>query len=387
MRLAIISSACPGRSTRSVQRLGQLQHGLDLVLHHAAHRDAGPVLHHAGTACSSTVGRISGDSPCKPPAGLQAREHRRAVRCALARPRPAPASLPPRGSACLGRSGASFAAGPQPRPESRLAVHHRLPPHASGLAVRPAASARRPGPRPLAPVGHVDADRLFAADDLARLHRRLDPRRWQSSSSGGVACWLTATRAQAVSSRLTALSGSCRPGCSGATAAPPRRSPRRAAHAVVLLQDAGDAAQHQHRLLLAGLVDLHHLEAAGERRVLLDVLLVFGPGGGGDGAQLAARQRRLEQVGRVAGAGGAAGADQRVRLVDEQDDRLGRGLHLVDHRAQPVLELALHAGAGLQQPDVEPAATRPSAAAARRRWRCAGRSPRPPRSCRRRPRR
>ena len=51
--------------------------------------------------------------------------------------------------------------------------------------------------------------------------------------------------------------------------------------------------------------------------------------------------------------GRAAGADQRVRLVDEQDDRLRRRLHLVDHLAQAVLELALHAGAGLQQADVE----------------------------------
>jgi hypothetical protein len=37
-------------------------------------------------------------------------------------------------------------------------------------------------------------------------------RRRQSSTSAGVACWLTATRAQAVSSRLTALSGSWRAG-------------------------------------------------------------------------------------------------------------------------------------------------------------------------------
>ena len=107
-----------------------------------------------------------------------------------------------------------------------------------------------------------------------------------------------------------------------------------------------------------------------------------------DRAQRAARQRRLEQVGRVAGAGRAAGADQRVGLVDEQDDRLRRRLHFVDHLAQAVLELALHAGAGLQQADVERAQlTRPSAAAARRRARCAARSLRPPRSCRRRPRR
>ena len=124
-------------------------------------------------------------------------------------------------------------------------------------------------------------------------------------------------------------------------------------HLVVLLQRRDDAAHHQDRLVLVRLVDLDDLEAPGQRRVLLEVLLVFGEGGGGDGAQRAAGQRRLEQVGGVAGAGRAAGADQRVRLVDEQDDRLGRGLHLLDHLAQPLLELALHAGAGLQQADVE----------------------------------
>ena len=36
--------------------------------------------------------------------------------------------------------------------------------------------------------------------------------RWQYSSDAGVLCWLTATRAQAVSSTLTALSGSWRAG-------------------------------------------------------------------------------------------------------------------------------------------------------------------------------
>ena len=159
-------------------------------------------------------------------------------------------------------------------------------------------------------------------------------------------------------------------------------------HLVVLLHRAGDAAHHQDGLLLARLVDLDVLEAARQRRILLDVLLVLGPGGGADGAQLAARERRLEQVGRVAGAGRAAGAHQRVRLVDEQDDGLGAGLHLVDDRAQALLELALHAGAGLQQADVQRQQRDVlQAAAARRRARCAARSLRPPPSCRRRPRR
>ncbi len=86
--------------------------------------------------------------------------------------------------------------------------------------------------------------------------------------------------------------------------------------------------------------------------------------------------------------GRAAGADHRVRLVDEQDDRLRAGLHLIDHAAQTIFELALHAGAGLQQAEIERAQRDALAApAARRRTRAAARSLRPRRSCRRRPRR
>ena len=200
----------------------------------------------------------------------------------------------------------------------------------------------------------VDADGGLAADDV---ELGLQAPRCGGGSPpppAGTACWLMATRAQAVSSRLTALSGQL----AGRDVAV--REPHGGLQGlvedldlVVLLQGGGDAAHHQDRLLLARLVDLDDLEAAGQGRVLLDVLLVLGPGGGGDGAQRAAGQGGLEQVGGVAGAGGAAGADQGVGLVDEQDDGLGRGLDLLDHLAQAVLELALHAGAGLQQADVE----------------------------------
>ena len=71
-------------------------------------------------------------------------------------------------------------------------------------------------------------------------------------------------------------------------------------HPVVLLEGGGHAAQHEQRLVLAGLEHLHHLEAARERRVLLDVLLVLAPGRGRDGAQGAPGQRGLQEVGRVA---------------------------------------------------------------------------------------
>ena len=51
--------------TRWFERVGQLEHRLDLVLDHAADRNAGPVLRRRdATACSSTLGRISGVSPC-----------------------------------------------------------------------------------------------------------------------------------------------------------------------------------------------------------------------------------------------------------------------------------------------------------------------------------
>src|SRR3546814_13361736 len=43
----------------------------------------------------------------------------------------------------------------------------------------------------------------------------------------------------------------------------------------------------------------------------------------------------------------------RVRLVDEEDDRLGRGLDLLDHLPEPVLEFTLHARPGLEQAHVE----------------------------------
>jgi hypothetical protein len=45
--------------------------------------------------------------------------------------------------------------------------------------------------------------------------------------------------------------------------------------------------------------------------------------------------------------------DERVRLVDEENYGFGAGLHLVDHRTEAVLELALHARPGLQQAKIE----------------------------------
>ena len=125
------------------------------------------------------------------------------------------------------------------------------------------------------------------------------------------------------------------------------------AHAVMLLVLVLQAAQDRDRVLDARLVDEHRLEAPRQRRILLDVLLVFVERGRADAVQFAARQRRLEQVGRIHRAVGLAGADQRVHLVDEQDDAAVRGRDLVQHGLEPLLELAAVFRAGDQRAHVE----------------------------------
>ena len=101
------------------------------------------------------------------------------------------------------------------------------------------------------------------------------------------------------------------------------------------------------------LVDEDRLEAAGKGGVLLDMLAVFVERGRADAVQLAARQRRLQQVRRVHRAVRLAGADQRVHLVDEQDDAAGGRGDFGQHGLQPLLELAAIFRAGDQRAHVE----------------------------------
>ena len=103
---------------------------------------------------------------------------------------------------------------------------------------------------------------------------------------------------------------------------------------------------------MRGRVDDDLLEAPFQGAVLLDVLAVFVERGGADALDLAAGQGRLEDVGGVDGPFGAAGADQRVQLVDEQDGVLGPA-HLVHDRLDAFLELAAILGAGDHHGQVE----------------------------------
>ena len=118
---------------------------------------------------------------------------------------------------------------------------------------------------------------------------------------------------------------------------------------VALLQPAED----RDRVLDRRLTDVHLLEPPLERGVLLDVLAVLVECRRTDEPQLAARQHRLDHVAGVDRTFGAARADERVQLVDERDDlALGVG-DLLEHRLEPLLELAAVLRAGDHRTDVE----------------------------------
>ena len=109
---------------------------------------------------------------------------------------------------------------------------------------------------------------------------------------------------------------------------------------VVALEARPQVVEDRPRLFDRRLVDLHGAEAARERLVLLDELLVLAQRRRADDPDLAAGQHRLEDVGRVGRrAQRRAGADHRVDFVDEQD-QVRALLDLADHVLDAVLEHA-----------------------------------------------
>ena len=92
-------------------------------------------------------------------------------------------------------------------------------------------------------------------------------------------------------------------------------------------------------LLLRRLLNLDGLEAALQRCVFLNVLAVLNDRRRADALQLASREARLEQVCRIDRALSSPSSHERMELVDEQD-RIVRSSHLLDHISKPLLELA-----------------------------------------------
>ena len=100
------------------------------------------------------------------------------------------------------------------------------------------------------------------------------------------------------------------------------------------------------------LADLHRLEPALQGGVLLDVLAVLVECGGADGLQLASGQLRLEDRRGVDRALGGTRTDERVQLVDEQDD-VAAGVDLLEHLLQALLEVTAVTAACHQRTEVK----------------------------------
>ena len=105
-------------------------------------------------------------------------------------------------------------------------------------------------------------------------------------------------------------------------------------------------------LLERRLLDHDRLEAALQGGVALDVLAVLVERGRADALELAAGERRLEDVGGIDGAFGGAGPDEGMQLIDEEDGVVGVA-QLLDDLLEPLLELAAVLGAGHERADVE----------------------------------
>ena len=123
-------------------------------------------------------------------------------------------------------------------------------------------------------------------------------------------------------------------------------------HAVVRLVAVAQTLEDLDGVLDRRLADLHRLEPALECGVLLDVLAVLVEGGGTDGLQLTAGQLGLEDRGGVDRALGGTRTDERVQLVDEQDD-VAAGVDLLEDLLQALLEVTAVAAAGHQRTEVE----------------------------------
>ena len=112
-------------------------------------------------------------------------------------------------------------------------------------------------------------------------------------------------------------------------------------------------AKDRNRVLDRRLAHEHRLEPARQSGVLFNVLAVFVQRCRTDTVQLTARQSRLQEVGGIHGPIRLAGSNQRVHLVDEQDD-LARGrLDFGQNTLQAFLELTPIFRAGNQRAHVE----------------------------------
>src|ERR1700728_4028922 len=121
---------------------------------------------------------------------------------------------------------------------------------------------------------------------------------------------------------------------------------------VELLVTVLDPEQNLDCVRLVRWRNLHGLEAALERTVLLDRLAIFARRGCADALNLSARQRGLQDVGGVERTLGGSGSDQGMKLINK-DDGVLRFHQFLHDGLQPFFELSAILGAGNDQGKVQ----------------------------------
>mmetsp|Transcript_31284 Transcript_31284/g.91611 ORF Transcript_31284/g.91611 Transcript_31284/m.91611 type:complete len:270 (-) Transcript_31284:780-1589(-) len=107
-------------------------------------------------------------------------------------------------------------------------------------------------------------------------------------------------------------------------------------------------------ILRRGLVDQHLLESSFQRLVLLNVLAILVVGRGTDASDLTTGQGGLQKVGRIHTPTGGTGTDNRVHLVNEENNFSLAFGDLLQNTLESLLELAPHGRSGHQSSEVEP---------------------------------
>ena len=124
-------------------------------------------------------------------------------------------------------------------------------------------------------------------------------------------------------------------------------------HLMVVFVTLFQAPQNRNGVHGRRFVDHYLLETPFERFVLFEIFLELVQRRGADRAQLAPRQRRFQDVGRIHRAVAFAGSDQRMDFVDEQQDLAFGRNYFFDHGFQPLFELALVLRSGDQRAHIQ----------------------------------
>ena len=114
-----------------------------------------------------------------------------------------------------------------------------------------------------------------------------------------------------------------------------------------------DSAQNGDGRFGVGLFDQNFLKTALQRFVFFEVLLELVKGCRTHAAKLAAGECGLQDVGCVHGAFAAAGSNQGVDFVDEQNEVALGGSHLLNYGLEALFEFPFVLGSGDERAHVE----------------------------------